>query len=378
MLKFMRNKIVGIEVKDSNTLLAHGFLDDDIYSIEMDVLIDINHLEIRDIDGRWNRWTTTECKRGIPFLKEAVGLRIKGDFSQTVRRIIGRKACRHFANLLLECCYTAKEASKTLKEKLEEKHDLCTATYGDNNDKNTDSTAFADESDHFSGGFHDKDPSFSMIIDLHTHSFPASPCSSVSVDQLVQEARRIGIDAICLTDHNYVWDSSAVEDLRQKYGFLILRGNEITTDQGDMLVFGMEKDIKGIIGLPDLRKEVLASDSIIIAAHPFRGFLTVGIQQIGLTLERAVKRPVFRYVDAIETLNGSVTENENRFTDMVAEKLGLPKTGGSDAHDVSRVGVYATGFVDRIEDERDLVYAIKEGRSFPVVFRRYAETKASA
>ncbi len=372
MLKFMRNKIVGIEVKDSNTVLAHGFLDDNIYSIEMNVLIDINHLEIRDIDGRWNRWTTTECKRAIPFLKEAIGLRMEGDFSQTVRKVIGRKACRHFANLLLECCYTAKQASEVLKDKFKEKHDVNNATPENNSDKNVTPITSADMPDHSDTPFHDKPVSFSMVIDLHMHSFPASPCSSVSVDQLIKEAKRIGLDAICLTDHNYVWDRDTVEDLRQKHGFLILRGNEITTDQGDMLVFGMEKDIKGIISLADLREEVLESRGIIIAAHPFRGFLTVGIQQIGLTLERAIKRPMFRYVDAIETLNGSVTENENRFTEKVAEKLGLPKTGGSDAHEVSRVGVYATGFVDRIKDEKDLIDAIKEGRCFPTVFRKHA------
>ncbi len=94
-----------------------------------------------------------------------------------------------------------------------------------------------------------QDASRPMVIDLHVHSAPASPCSSVTIEQLIEEARSIGLDGICLTDHNHRWDPSEVEALRQKHGFLILRGNEITTDQGDILVLGLEEDIQGVIRL---------------------------------------------------------------------------------------------------------------------------------
>ena len=48
-----------------------------------------------------------------------------------------------------------------------------------------------------------------------------------------------------------------MEDLRQKHGFLILRGNEITTDQGDILVFGLEEDIQGSDQAGGSREKVL-------------------------------------------------------------------------------------------------------------------------
>jgi len=111
MLKFNRNKLISVERKDQDTLLAHGILDDDIYSLEMDVSLGISNLEILAIQGKWNRWTTPECPRATPFLQEAVGLCVKEDgFSKKVQKIVGRKACRHYANLLLECCHSAKEA----------------------------------------------------------------------------------------------------------------------------------------------------------------------------------------------------------------------------------------------------------------------------
>ncbi len=77
-----------------------------------------------------------------------------------------------------------------------------------------------------------------------------------------------------------------------------------------MLVFGLEKDIKGIITLEDLRAEVLAADGFIIVAHPFRGFLIVGVDEMGLTPEKAMERPLLKFVDAIEVMNGKVTKKE--------------------------------------------------------------------
>ena len=208
------------------------------------------------------------------------------------------------------------------------------------------------------------------VIDLHVHTAPASPCSSAPVDHLIQEAKRIGLDGICLTDHNYVWDPEAVKELRKQHDFLILRGNEITTDQGDMVVFGLEKDIKGISKLENLRKEVLEAGGFMIVAHPFRGFLTFNIGQLGLTPEKAMERPLFKQVDAVEVLNSKVTEDENRFAADVAAGLDLPATGGSDAHEISEVGIYATRFAGEVNDEKDLIAALKKGEYEPVTFRK--------
>jgi predicted metal-dependent phosphoesterase TrpH len=353
VLKFARNKLVGIEVKDKETLLVHGILDDDIYSIRMDLSIDVHHLEIITIAGEWTRFTTSECKRAIPFIQEAVGFRITEGFTQKVRKVIGKKACRHFANLLIECCHTAKDAAELLKDEMQQ-------------DNVPVITKEIQQEDNMYANKHDN---FGIVIDLHTHSAPASPCSFIPVNQLIKEAQQIGLDGICLTDHNYIWDRNTVEELRQKHGFLILRGNEITTDQGDMLVFGMDRDVQGIIRIEDLKKETLKSGGVIIAAHPFRGFLAFGVEQLGLTPEKAMQRSLFKYVDAVEILNSKVTEIENRLTRKVAAGLGLPGTGGSDAHDVGEVGIYATRFTDNISNEADLVKAIKDGKCAPVVFR---------
>ncbi|MBW1682656.1 MAG: PHP domain-containing protein [Deltaproteobacteria bacterium] len=389
MLKFMRKKTVSVWKKDSRTLIAHGVLDDDIYGIELDVSVNIEDLRISAIEGKWNRWTTPECPRAIPELQRAVGFLIaEPDFSQKAHKVIGRKACRHFANLLLECSHSLREAA-LLGEWEDRKAAGEEARLGDITAEKAapppppqsppsapraapvESAACPDEE----RGIDDKSRVLSadspgLVIDLHVHTSPASPCSSVPAAEVIEEAKRIGLDGICLTDHNYVWTAPEVAALREEHGFLVLRGNEITTDQGDMLVFGLEEDIKGIIRLEELRKKVLQAGAFVIVAHPFRGFLTFGVGQLGLTPEKAMERSLFQHVDAVEVMNGKVTAKENQFAAEVASGLDLPVTGGSDAHEVSEVGVYATRFYETIRDEKDLIRALRGGNYVPLAYRK--------
>jgi hypothetical protein len=105
MLTFTRNKIVGVEHPDENTFLAHGVLDDYIYSMEVDVKAKLPDFEITEIEGRMKRFTTPLCEQAIPKLQNAVGLRIpEEDFARKIHRVVGREGCTHFANLLVECC----------------------------------------------------------------------------------------------------------------------------------------------------------------------------------------------------------------------------------------------------------------------------------
>jgi predicted metal-dependent phosphoesterase TrpH len=289
--------------------------------------------------------------------------------------------------MLLECCYSAREAAGILRWETEKEKRPDIALDKVPSAKPAQASVPADDPPSVPEKPQGKDEGSprsemepmaagEMIIDLHVHTAPASPCSSVSAGDLIEEAKRIGLDGICLTDHNYVWDRGEVEKLRENHDFLILIGNEITTDQGDVLVFGFEKDVQGIIELKELRKEVLAAGGFMILAHPFRGFLTFGIGQLGLTVEKAMKRPLFQSVDAVEVLNSKVTEKENSFAREVAESLNLHITGGSDAHSLSEVGIYATRFSSRIDNEKDLIRALKNGNYAPVALREGIKTRS--
>ena len=385
MLKYARNKLVNIVAKGDDRLLVHGVLDDDIYSCEINFEVKLPDMVILSLKGRWHRYTTPDCPRALDMLDPAVGRCIRdAEFAHYVDKEVGRKGCEHFSNLIIECAAAVLEADLVInwQKACESNPDLDFGTFADSYEppngkivvgnpelsKASEPAADPPKSDsgkqrqkRYSGG--------GFVVDLHVHSFPASPCATDDIDEMIIEAKRIGLNAICITDHNHLWSREKIETLSRKHEFPVFRGNEITTDQGDMVVFGFYEDIQGIIPIEDLQRKVAQVGGFIIAAHPFRGFKTFSTAQLGLTPDKASQRPLFKSVGAMEVLNGKVTPAENDFARQVAAELGLPCTGGSDAHAVGEVGQYATEFDVPVRDEEELVAALRSGDYQPVVFR---------
>ncbi|MBW2367695.1 MAG: PHP domain-containing protein [Deltaproteobacteria bacterium] len=201
-----------------------------------------------------------------------------------------------------------------------------------------------------------------MKIDLHVHTYPRSQCSKINPEDLVKKAKEIGLDGFCLTDHQVLWERADIEKLSGDSGIKIFSGNEITTAQGDVLVFGLDTDIQGIITVEELHRHVKAADAFSIAAHPFRGFKVFGFGQLQMSLDQACKKKILKYVDAVEVKNGRVTDKENDVALQVSEKLGLVATAGSDAHELDALGTYTVEIGDDVQTEPDLVGCLRSGR----------------
>ena len=181
----------------------------------------------------------------------------------------------------------------------------------------------------------------------------------MTVEELIQTAKESGLDGICLTEHNKPWDPDEILRLRDKFDFLVFRGMEVTSKDGDILVFGYHKDVDEILTAAELRERV--EDAYMIAAHPFRGFLVFGFPQLSLTPEHAAERPIFHAVDAIEAYNCKVTGQETEMAFSVASMLNLPCVAGSDAHKVADVGKLYTDFSNVVSTEEELIAELFAG-----------------
>lgn len=194
-----------------------------------------------------------------------------------------------------------------------------------------------------------------MLLDLHIHTTAYSPCSTMSPDELMEGAKQAGLDGICLTEHNRIWRAEDAEALSRKHGLTVLRGMEVTTTGGDILVFGLEEEPQGILSPAALKRKVDQVGGVAIAAHPFRGFLLFGFGALSMGIEDAMENPTFQHVHGLEVCNGRVTPDENAFARKVAEAMGLLAIGGSDAHEPESVGRCTMRFERRILDEHQLI-----------------------
>lgn len=203
------------------------------------------------------------------------------------------------------------------------------------------------------------------LIDLHTHTSPLSHDSALTPDELVEAAKGAGLDGVCLTEHDFFWEYDRAADLAKRHNFLVIPGNEVNTEFGHILVFGLERFVYGMHRLAELTKLVRDAGGAMVFAHPYRRQLPFELKHEGDwsdALTRAMANEAHDSVDAIETYNGRGTGRENDFSLEICRQAALPATAGSDSHQLSDVGVCATEFEREITGLADLIAELKAGR----------------
>ena len=207
------------------------------------------------------------------------------------------------------------------------------------------------------------------VIDIHVHTTAYSDCSTLDPERMIADAKEAGLDGVVITEHERTWPQSDLDDLAEGSGLIVLGGVEVTTTEGDVVVYGMDKAVGEMVTPVELKAMADEEGALCIAAHPFRGFLLFGFGQLSLSVEQGADRPIFRSVAGLEVCNSKVTEDENQFAAKVGAHLGLLMVGGSDAHAPGEVGLCATAFEDDVKDIPGLIAALKSGR-FTVTRRR--------
>ncbi|TAK72277.1 MAG: PHP domain-containing protein [Betaproteobacteria bacterium] len=213
-----------------------------------------------------------------------------------------------------------------------------------------------------------------MWIDTHCHT-KFSYDNWLEPLDLVRRARALGLDGVCITEH-YSYEASApVEALGREEGLLVLRGVEVSTDRGHLLVFGVEDDSWNTWGrnsylpLEPLIERVTELGGICVPAHPYRevgvASLLDGLLDIG-------------GIAGVESHNGGNADADNLLAMKAADYLRLPTLGGSDCHKVGAVGRCATQFLRPVNDMKSFMAAVKAGACRGDYFAGYAQWAGAA
>jgi predicted metal-dependent phosphoesterase TrpH len=190
-----------------------------------------------------------------------------------------------------------------------------------------------------------------LLIDLHCHTSRFSACSSLSPEALIEAACRAGLDAVCFTEHDRLWPRADADRLAAETGILVLRGMEVTTEAGHVLVFGLDAAPAGAFLVRSLVAAVREAGGLAVLAHPARA------GQHPLTVEQ-----IAGLFDTVEVLNGSDGPDQNRAAAALARHTRLPGIAGSDCHSPSEVGTVATVLPRPVSTERELVEVLRLGR----------------
>jgi len=176
-----------------------------------------------------------------------------------------------------------------------------------------------------------------MKLELHIHS-TFSLDSMVRPVEIVKIAKSRGIKALAITDHNEIGGALEAKKLAGDLGVEIIIGEELATDNGDIIgLFLKEKIIErdALIAIDKIH----AQGGIAVLPHPFRSH--------DLTDEIVEK------VDAIEVYNARNREELNQQAIELAQKHHKPMIAGSDAHFAEEIGRAVT--IIKTEDIRQAI-----------------------
>jgi predicted metal-dependent phosphoesterase TrpH len=166
-----------------------------------------------------------------------------------------------------------------------------------------------------------------LKVEFHCHT-QFSPDSLTTPNDLVQMARKKGLDRVVVTDHNTIRGALAARELDPER---IIVGEEVMTTRGELLASFVSKEVpKGLEPMEAialLRKQ----NAFISVSHPFdwarHGWLPKDLNAI------------LPYVDALEILNARCFDHKlNLRAGLCATENDIPGTAGSDAHLARELG----------------------------------------
>ena len=198
-----------------------------------------------------------------------------------------------------------------------------------------------------------------MILDLHTHSIKSDD-GRAKVRNYCQwvRTRNIPIDGFVLTEHRQFDFESDYSGLARDFDLVILKGAEVETEYGHVLVYGVTEPLYetfdfGSIGLAleEVIEHCNAHDAVAAPCHP-------GRPRVGMCAHLE-EHGIPKGVRIVEIYNGGSRDDEDAVAAAMADEFGYIGIGGSDSHIVSHIGRCATEFPEPVTTEAELVAALK-------------------
>jgi predicted metal-dependent phosphoesterase TrpH len=202
------------------------------------------------------------------------------------------------------------------------------------------------------------DSELRVKVDLHVHTVYSSD-SLITLEELVFYAKRRGLNAVAVTDHNRV---EGALKMAGETDFLIIPGTEVNSRDGHIVALNVREVIPRDLSAEETVERIHEAGGIAVACHPFAMF------------KGSLGKHVSGSFDAVETINASASpfRRSVRKAEEVAARFKLPRVAGTDAHYAPMVG-YAYTLVDAELSVDAVVKAIAAGScepfGVPVPFR---------
>jgi predicted metal-dependent phosphoesterase TrpH len=186
--------------------------------------------------------------------------------------------------------------------------------------------------------------------DLHVHTTYSSD-SMITPKELVFYAKQRGLTAVAVTDHNQV---EGARRIAKETDFLIIPGTEVSSLDGHIVGLNVNEVVPKGLSADETVAKIHRAGGVAIACHPYAWF------------KGSVGKHVNAKFDAVEVRNASSFpfKSAAKKADLLAERFGLPKVGGTDAHIGEAIGCAYTLVESELNVEA-ILKAIVNGHCVP-------------
>lgn len=191
----------------------------------------------------------------------------------------------------------------------------------------------------------------SYKVDFHTHSI-LSQDGGINETDYKNAIDRNKLDYIAITDHNKI-DYALM--CQKKLGEAIVVGEEITTNNGEIIGLFLTKRVPPFLSLTETITHIKKQNGIVYVPHPF-DIRRNGIGEKNLT-------EIQKDIDILETFNGRmVFAATNTKSKEFAKENGILGASASDTHSANGLGYTYTMVGEKI-DRATLIHSLKNASS---------------
>ena len=216
------------------------------------------------------------------------------------------------------------------------------------------------------------------LYECHQHTALCSGCGQADPEALIRALKADGFAGVVLTEHFYHGNTAINrnlpwEEFVRPYEEGYLRTKEIGERYDIDVLFGLEEGIgdgKEVLlygltpaavyahpelrdaGLPEIAAIVRREGGLVFQAHPFR--VTPWIPRPWEELPAAC-------LDGVESDNAHNQPLQNARAAQFAEKYGLLRSAGTDAHTADEAGRFGIACDHRIRTEAELAQVLRAG-----------------
>jgi predicted metal-dependent phosphoesterase TrpH len=170
------------------------------------------------------------------------------------------------------------------------------------------------------------------VGDIHTHTmysgftkykFLSFPDSVTTPRTSIKVAEKIGLGALCITDHNTIKGALIAQKFNKD---IVVIGEEISSTEGEILGLFLQEQVDPRLSAEETIEQIHSQDGIAVAAHPYSAHCSCVGGKMNLLK-----------FDGIEVFNS--LHRDGYSNALALQKCnGHAKLGGSDAHASFMIG----------------------------------------